>query len=143
MWCQVTERLVKGNIRRDCNNSKLASYVCTRLEYLLHSMHSKAMSLTGSSVHVVQIAKCLLFLRESGLVQVLSRISVLGSAFLGIMAVAPAAVEALTGLAAFRGFAGEAYVLKLTRRLCSQFFEGLSCTSLLCSWTDNLYLSID
>jgi preprotein translocase subunit SecY len=36
----------------------------------------------------------------------LTRMSLLGSAFLGLLAVAPAAVEWLTHLTAFRGFAG-------------------------------------
>jgi protein transport protein SEC61 subunit alpha len=41
----------------------------------------------------------------------LNRMSVLGSAFLGALAAAPAAVEALTGLQAFRGFAGTSVLI--------------------------------
>eukprot|EP00850_Spirogloea_muscicola_P001462 SM000005S17259 [mRNA] locus=s5:992504:995617:- [translate_table: standard] len=42
---------------------------------------------------------------------VLAKISVLGSAFLGVMAAAPAAVEAFTHLTAFRGFAGTSILI--------------------------------
>ncbi|KAI5062016.1 hypothetical protein GOP47_0022555 [Adiantum capillus-veneris] len=42
---------------------------------------------------------------------VLSRISVLGSVFLGVMAAAPSAVEAATHLTAFRGFAGTSILI--------------------------------
>lgn len=41
----------------------------------------------------------------------LNRMSVLGSAFLGALAAAPALVEALTGLQAFRGFAGTSVLI--------------------------------
>lgn len=41
----------------------------------------------------------------------LNRMSVLGSAFLGMLAAAPALVEALTGLQAFRGFAGTSVLI--------------------------------
>lgn len=41
----------------------------------------------------------------------LGRISVLGSAFLGVMATAPAIVEAVTHLTAFRGFAGTSVLI--------------------------------
>eukprot|EP00803_Ostreobium_quekettii_P009075 evm.model.scf_4157.1 EVM.evm.TU.scf_4157.1 scf_4157:587-7984(-) len=41
----------------------------------------------------------------------LNRMSVLGSAFLGALAAAPAAVEALTHLTAFRGFAGTSVLI--------------------------------
>lgn len=43
--------------------------------------------------------------------KVLTRISVLGSAFLGVMAAAPALVEGLTQLTAFRGFAGTSILI--------------------------------
>lgn len=43
--------------------------------------------------------------------QVLGRISVLGSAFLGIMAVAPSLVEGVTHLTTFRGFAGTSILI--------------------------------
>eukprot|EP00270_Netrium_digitus_P013538 TRINITY_DN4508_c0_g2_i1.p1 TRINITY_DN4508_c0_g2~~TRINITY_DN4508_c0_g2_i1.p1 ORF type:complete len:524 (-),score=103.75 TRINITY_DN4508_c0_g2_i1:59-1630(-) len=42
---------------------------------------------------------------------VLSRISVLGSAFLGVLCAAPALVEATTHLTAFRGFAGTSVLI--------------------------------
>lgn len=42
---------------------------------------------------------------------VLSRISVLGSAFLAVMAAGPAVVEQLTHLTAFRGFAGTSVLI--------------------------------
>ncbi|MCO5581410.1 hypothetical protein L7F22_035294 [Adiantum nelumboides] len=42
---------------------------------------------------------------------VLSRISVLGSVFLGVMAAAPSVVEAATHLTAFRGFAGTSILI--------------------------------
>ena len=45
----------------------------------------------------------------------LERMSILGSAFLGALAAAPAAVEGITRLTAFRGFAGTS-VLILVRR---------------------------
>jgi protein transport protein SEC61 subunit alpha len=41
----------------------------------------------------------------------LTRMSVLGSAFLGALAAAPPATEALTGLTAFRGFAGTSLLI--------------------------------
>jgi len=41
----------------------------------------------------------------------LNRMSVLGSAFLGALSAAPALVEALTGLQAFRGFAGTSVLI--------------------------------
>jgi len=41
----------------------------------------------------------------------LSRMSLLGSAFLGALAAAPAAVEALTHLTALRGFAGTSVLI--------------------------------
>ena len=41
----------------------------------------------------------------------LVRVSVLGSAFLGLLALAPTAVEATTGLTAFRGFAGTSVLI--------------------------------
>lgn len=44
-------------------------------------------------------------------VQVLGRISVLGSAFLGLMAVAPSLVEGVTHLTTFRGFAGTSILI--------------------------------
>jgi len=44
-------------------------------------------------------------------VQVLGRISVLGSAFLGIMALAPFLVEGVTHLPTFRGFAGTSVLI--------------------------------
>jgi len=37
--------------------------------------------------------------------------SVLGSAFLGVLAAAPAGVEAVTGLTAFRGFGGTSVLI--------------------------------
>lgn len=43
--------------------------------------------------------------------QVLGRISVLGSAFLGVMAAAPSLVEGVTHLTAFRGFAGTSILI--------------------------------
>ena len=43
--------------------------------------------------------------------QTLSRMSILGSAFLGVLAAAPALVEGLTGLQAFRGFAGTSVLI--------------------------------
>ncbi|CAI5530496.1 unnamed protein product, partial [Closterium sp. Naga37s-1] len=43
--------------------------------------------------------------------KVLTRISVLGSAFLGTMAAAPALVEGITHLTAFRGFAGTSILI--------------------------------
>ncbi|CAI5515710.1 unnamed protein product, partial [Closterium sp. Naga37s-1] len=46
-----------------------------------------------------------------GALQVLTRISVLGSAFLGTMAAAPALVEGITHLTAFRGFAGTSILI--------------------------------
>lgn len=45
------------------------------------------------------------------LVQTLGRISVLGSAFLGIMALAPFLVEGVTHLTTFRGFAGTSVLI--------------------------------
>lgn len=41
----------------------------------------------------------------------LNRMSVLGSAFLGALAAAPAAVEGITHLTAFRGFAGTSVLI--------------------------------
>ena len=41
----------------------------------------------------------------------LERMSILGSAFLGALAAAPAAVEAITKLTAFRGFAGTSVLI--------------------------------
>ena len=41
----------------------------------------------------------------------LNRMSILGSAFLGALAAAPPAVEKLTGLTAFRGFAGTSLLI--------------------------------
>jgi len=41
----------------------------------------------------------------------LTRMSVLGSAFLGILAAAPPLTEKLTGLTAFRGFAGTSLLI--------------------------------
>lgn len=46
-----------------------------------------------------------------GCAQVLGRISVLGSTFLGVMAAAPALVEGVTHLTAFRGFAGTSVLI--------------------------------
>ncbi len=43
--------------------------------------------------------------------QTLSRMSILGSAFLGVLAAAPALVEGFTGLQAFRGFAGTSVLI--------------------------------
>lgn len=43
--------------------------------------------------------------------QVLSRISVLGSAFLAILAAGPAVIEQTTHLTAFRGFAGTSVLI--------------------------------
>lgn len=45
------------------------------------------------------------------MVQVLSRISVLGSTFLAILAAGPALVEQTTHLTAFRGFAGTSILI--------------------------------
>lgn len=45
------------------------------------------------------------------MVQVLSRISVLGSTFLAILAAGPAVVEQTTHLTAFRGFAGTSILI--------------------------------
>jgi preprotein translocase subunit SecY len=42
---------------------------------------------------------------------VLERLSLLGSAFLGALAAAPALVEATTGLATFRGFGGTSILI--------------------------------
>ena len=55
--------------------------------------------------------------------------SVLGSAFLGALAVAPAAVEALTGLQAFRGFAGTSVLI-----LVSTGRGGLPMDAMCQSW---------
>lgn len=43
--------------------------------------------------------------------QVLSRISVLGSAFLAVLAAGPAVIEQATHLTAFRGFAGTSVLI--------------------------------
>lgn len=43
--------------------------------------------------------------------QVLSRISVLGSAFLAVLAAGPAVIEQTTHLTAFRGFAGTSILI--------------------------------
>ena len=45
------------------------------------------------------------------LLQVLSRISVLGSAFLAVLAAGPSVVEQISHLTAFRGFAGTSVLI--------------------------------
>ena len=47
----------------------------------------------------------------------LERMSILGSAFLGALAAAPAAVEAITKLTAFRGFAGTSVLILVSTLL--------------------------
>lgn len=66
---------------------------------------------------------------------VLSRISVLGSLFLGVMAAAPSVVEAATHLTAFRGFAGTSILIlvgsatdtarKVQAEIISQKYEAI------------------
>lgn len=59
--------------------------------------------LASNSLKLILVLPCLM--------QVLSRISVLGSAFLAILAAGPAVVEQITHLTAFRGFAGTSVLI--------------------------------
>ncbi|OAE25707.1 hypothetical protein AXG93_4368s1670 [Marchantia polymorpha subsp. ruderalis] len=61
----------------------------------------------GASVPAIRPGKATATYIEN----VLGRISVLGSAFLGLMAAAPALVEGVTHLTAFRGFAGTSVLI--------------------------------
>ncbi|KAL3700143.1 hypothetical protein R1sor_018165 [Riccia sorocarpa] len=61
----------------------------------------------GASVPAIRPGKATAAYIEN----VLGRISVLGSAFLGLMAAAPAVVEGVTHLTAFRGFAGTSVLI--------------------------------
>ena len=57
----------------------------------------------------------------------LERMSILGSAFLGALAAAPAAVEAITKLTAFRGFAGTSVLILVSgQAFCAAFVAAAS-----------------
>ncbi|CAA7398684.1 unnamed protein product [Spirodela intermedia] len=68
---------------------------------------SEQLKRTGASIPLVRPGKS----TAAFLKTVLSRISVLGSAFLAILAAGPAVVEQITHLAAFRGFAGTSVLI--------------------------------
>ncbi|XP_078438982.1 SECY homolog 1 [Wolffia australiana] len=68
---------------------------------------SEQLKRTGASIPLVRPGKS----TAAYLKTVLSRISVLGSAFLAILAAGPAVVEQVTHLAAFRGFAGTSVLI--------------------------------
>ncbi|KAH7433209.1 hypothetical protein KP509_07G059500 [Ceratopteris richardii] len=68
---------------------------------------SEQLKRQGASIPAVRPGRA----TSTFITNVLSRISVLGSAFLGIMAAAPSVVEAATHLTAFRGFAGTSILI--------------------------------
>eukprot|EP00850_Spirogloea_muscicola_P009670 SM000054S18156 [mRNA] locus=s54:589318:592545:- [translate_table: standard] len=68
---------------------------------------SEQLKRQGASIPAVRPGKA----TATFITNVLAKISVLGSAFLGVMAAAPAAVEAFTHLTAFRGFAGTSILI--------------------------------
>ncbi|CAM6070524.1 unnamed protein product [Sphagnum tenellum] len=68
---------------------------------------SEQLKRQGASIPSVRPGKA----TATFITNVLSRISVLGSAFLGIMAVAPSLVEGVTHLTTFRGFAGTSVLI--------------------------------
>ncbi|GFZ06716.1 SECY homolog 1 [Actinidia rufa] len=68
---------------------------------------SEQLKRQGASIPLVRPGKC----TAAFIKMVLSRISVLGSAFLAILAAGPAVIEQITHLTAFRGFAGTSVLI--------------------------------
>eukprot|EP00208_Stichococcus_sp_RCC1054_P005180 CAMPEP_0206138650 /NCGR_PEP_ID=MMETSP1473-20131121/3469_1 /ASSEMBLY_ACC=CAM_ASM_001109 /TAXON_ID=1461547 /ORGANISM="Stichococcus sp, Strain RCC1054" /LENGTH=536 /DNA_ID=CAMNT_0053532139 /DNA_START=146 /DNA_END=1757 /DNA_ORIENTATION=- len=68
---------------------------------------SEQLKRTGASIPAVRPGRK----TAEYITQTLTNMSVLGSVFLGVLAAAPAAVEALTKLTAFRGFAGTSVLI--------------------------------
>lgn len=69
----------------------------------------------------------------------LTRMSVLGSVFLGVLSGAPALVEGLTGLTAFRGFAGTSVLIMVSAMMVSMHAQRAARSSSL-SWHAGLSL---